>query len=535
MFKTVLIANRGEIAARIARTLRAMNIRIIAIHSDPDRSNPHVALADLAVALPGNTAAETYLRGGLIIAAALENGAEAIIPGYGFLAENASFAEACEAAGVKFVGPTPEQIREFGLKHASREIAQAAGVPLVSGTPLLTNLEAATVAAEGLGYPLMIKSTAGGGGIGLMRCADSAELASGFESVQRLAHNFFKNSGVFLERCIDDARHVEVQIFGDGRGRVVALGERDCSLQRRNQKVLEETPAPNLSPAVRTRLLEAATKLGRAVDYRSAGTVEFIYDRKRNDFYFLEVNTRLQVEHGITEAVLGIDLVEWMVRTAADDPPDLVSLPTSDGAAIELRLYAEDPARGFQPSPGVLTEVVFPAGLRIDGWIETGTEVSPFYDPLLAKLIIHGIDRTDAIARMRAALEATRLGGIATNLDYLRHIVALPEFAAGDVSTQTLSRLEYRPRAIEVVDGGTFTTIQDYPGRVGHWAVGVPPSGPMDDYAFRLANRIVGNDEDAAGFECTLSGPTLHFYSETLVALTGAPAEAALDDDPVAW
>lgn len=529
MFKTVLIANRGEIAARIARTLRRMGVRSVAVHSDPDHGSPHVALADAAVALPGNTPAETYLRADLIIAAAKAQGAEAIIPGYGFLAENADFAAACEAAGIVFIGPTPEQIRRFGLKHTSRELAEAAGVPLVPGTGLLGSRQEAEAAAERLDYPVMLKSTAGGGGIGLTRCASAAELGAAYETVQRLAQNFFKDAGVFLERCIDDARHVEVQIFGDGKGRVIALGERDCSLQRRNQKVVEETPAPNLPPAIRVALLEAATRLGETVNYRSAGTVEFIYDRAREEFYFLEVNTRLQVEHPLTEAVLGIDLVEWMVRTAAGEPPDLDVLPKLQGAAIEVRLYAEDPAHDFQPSPGVLTEVAFPAEARIDGWVDTGTEVSPFYDPMLAKLIVHGADRSDAIAKLRDALAKTRLGGIATNLDYLRQIAEWPAFAAGEVSTRALARFVWHPNAVEVVQPGTFTTIQDYPGRVGHWDVGVPPSGPMDDYAFRLANRIVGNDESAAGIECTLSGPTLKFHRDALIALTGAPAAATLD------
>mgnify|MGYP000852311226 CR=1 FL=1 len=535
MLKTVLVANRGEIATRIMRTLREMGIRSIAVYSDPDRGSPHVELADIAVPLPGNSASDTYLRGDLIIAAAKQHHADAVIPGYGFLSENADFAEQCEAQGIAFIGPTPDQIRRFGLKHASREIAQTAGVPLVPGTGLLTDLAQAQIEAMRLGFPVMLKSTAGGGGIGLTRCGDPDELATAYAVVQRLAQNFFKDSGVFLERCIDDARHVEVQIFGDGRGNVAALGERDCSLQRRNQKVVEETPAPDLPATTRRRMLEAAEKLGRAVGYRSAGTVEFIYDRAQDEFYFLEVNTRLQVEHPVTENVLGIDLVAWMVRTAAGEPPDLENLPQPKGASIEVRLYAEDPLHDFQPSPGVLTEVVFPDNARIDGWIASGTEVSPFYDPMLAKLIVHGADRADAIRKMDEALAATRLCGIATNLDYLRQIVVSPMFVTGDVSTKALTRLRYRPNAIEVIAPGTFTTVQDYPGRTGHWDVGVPPSGPMDDYAFRMSNRIVGNTDDAAGLECTLAGPTLKFHTDTVVALTGAVAEATLDGIPVPW
>ena len=533
MFKRVLIANRGEIAARIARTLRAMGVGSVAVHSDPDRSAPHVALCDAAVALPGASAAETYLRGDLLIAAARETGAEAIIPGYGFLAENADFAAACEAAGIVFIGPTPDQIRAFGLKHASRELALTADVPLVPGTGLLDSLAAAQAAAVRIGFPVMLKSTAGGGGIGLTRCADAAELDAAWDGVQRLAGAFFKDTGVFLERCIEEARHVEVQIFGDGRGRVAALGERDCSLQRRNQKVVEETPAPDLPAATRQAMLDAARRLGEAIGYRSAGTVEFIYDRKADQFHFLEVNARLQVEHPVTESVLGVDLVEWMVRTAAGDPPDLSALPTPRGHSIEVRLYAEDPAHGFQPSPGTLTEVRFPADARVDGWVATGTEVSPHYDPMLAKLIVHGPDRATAIGALRAALDGTRLGGIATNLDYLRAVVATEDFARGRVSTQALGRFAFHPRAVEVLSPGTFTTVQDEPGRVGHWDVGVPPSGPMDDYAFRLGNRIVGNGAHAAGLECTLDGPRLRFHQDGVIALTGAAAEATLDGEAV--
>jgi len=535
MFKTVLIANRGEIAARIARTLRAMGVRVVAVYSDPDRSSPHVALADAAVHLPGSSAADTYLRTDLILAAAKAEGAEAIIPGYGFLSENAGFAEECAREGIVFVGPTPDQIRDFGLKHTSREIAEKAGVPTVPGTGLLSGVEETLKAAEKVGYPVMLKSTAGGGGIGMTRCADEKELAAAFDSVQRLAENFFKDSGVFLERCIDNARHVEVQIFGDGKGRVAALGERDCSLQRRNQKVVEETPAPDLPPATRAKMMEAAAKLGEAVGYRSAGTVEYIYDRARDEFYFLEVNTRLQVEHPVTESVLGVDLVEWMVRTAAGDPPDLENLPQPEGASIEVRLYAEDPAHGFQPSPGLLTEAVFPEDARIDGWVATGSEVSPYYDPMIAKLIVKGKDREEAIAKLQKALAETRLCGIATNLDYLREIAGWEVFTSGKVSTRALAGLEFKPNAIEVLVPGTYTTVQDYPGRTGHWDVGVPPSGPMDDYAFRLANRIAGNAGEAAGLECTLAGPSLKFHQDTVIALTGAPAEVALDGAPVEW
>lgn len=531
MFQTVLIANRGEIAVRIARTLKKMGVKSVAVYSDADRNSAHVSACDIAVCLGGNTAAESYLQADRILAAAQETGAEAIIPGYGFLSENANFAEQCEAAGIAFCGPTPQQIREFGLKHTSREIAEKAGVPLTPGTGLLSSVEEAVEAAHGLGYPVMLKSTAGGGGIGLTRCNNEAELIEAYETVKRLGQNFFSDSGVFLERFVDNARHVEVQIFGDGNGKVLALGERDCSLQRRNQKVVEETPAPNLPAATREKLLAASRQLGEAVNYRSAGTVEYIYDAARDAFYFLEVNTRLQVEHPITEACTGVDLVEWMILTAAGEAPDLsIDLPCT-GAAIEVRLYAEDPVRDFQPSPGVLTDVQFSESARIDTWVATGTEVSPYYDPMIAKIIVHGTDRADAINKMMAALNETRVAGIATNLDYLRQIVGSDFFVRADVATNKLASFIYRAPVVEVMQPGTYTSVQDYPGRSGYWSIGVPPSGPMDDYAFRLANRIVGNHESAAGLEFTIIGPKLRFHTDAIIALTGAKSPAKLDGE----
>ncbi|MEN5066350.1 urea carboxylase [Achromobacter aegrifaciens] len=534
MFDTVLIANRGEIAVRAIRTLKRLGIRSVAVYSDPDRNAAHVRAADVAVALGGEKAADSYLRMDLLLAAAREHGAQAIYPGYGFLSESAEFAQACEDAGIAFVGPTPLQIREFGLKHRSRELAAEAGVPMTPGTGLLDSLGAALSQAERIGYPVMLKSTAGGGGIGLSRCDNEAELTAAFDSVQRMGEHFFSDGGAFIERYVDNARHVEVQIFGDGAGRVLALGERDCSVQRRNQKVIEETPAPLLPAATRQALHAAAVRLGESVNYRSAGTVEFIYDPARDSFYFLEVNTRLQVEHPVTEAVTGLDLVECMLRVAAGEALDYAAMSRApQGASIEVRLYAEDPLRQFQPSPGVLTDVFFPEGLRVDGWVATGTEVPAFYDPMLAKLIVHAGTREAALDKLAHALARTRLHGIATNLDYLRQIVDDARFRAGELSTRFLETFAYRPAAIEVLAAGTYTSVQDYPGRVGYWDIGVPPSGPMDDYAFRMANRIVGNAPDAAGIEATLVGPTLRFHGDAVVALTGAACAATLDGEPV--
>ncbi len=357
-----------------------------------------------------------------------------------------------------------------------------------------------------------------------------------FERVERLARNNFKNAGIFIEKYVARGRHIEVQIFGDGKGNVISLGERDCSAQRRNQKVVEETPAPNLPDATRAALWETARRLGETVDYESAGTVEYLYDAETNEFYFLEVNTRLQVEHGVTEEVNGIDLVEWMVRQAAGEMPplDQASIKPS-GASIQVRLYAEDPGRDFRPSSGLLTHVAWPKDTRIETWVESGSEVSPFYDPMLAKIIVTAATRDEALSKLRVALDATEIGGLETNLDYLRQLSRLDVLARGEMLTRTLQTFTYRADTIEVIAPGTQTTIQDWPGRVGYWAVGVPPSGPMDPLSFRLANRLVGNDEDAAGIETTLSGPTLKFNSDTLVCLGGAELIATLDGEPVPY
>ncbi|NUU67921.1 urea carboxylase [Enterobacteriaceae bacterium BIT-l23] len=535
MFTRVLIANRGEIACRAIRTLQRCGIDSVAVFSDADRNAPHVSMADSAIALGGDSATESYLNGDKILAAARESGAQAIFPGYGFLSESAEFASACAAAGLVFIGPTPRQIRDFGQKHRARELAREAGLPMTPGSGLLESPEAACTAARNVGWPVMLKTTAGGGGIGLLRCEDEAQLLAAWESVRRQGAQFFSDDGVFIERCIDRARHIEVQIFGDGQGRVAALGERDCSLQRRNQKVVEETPAPGLPAATRKAMHDAAIRLGQSVNYRSAGTVEFIYEPESDSFWFLEVNTRLQVEHPVTEMVTGVDLIAAMLQVAAGASPDWAALEKPPrGAAMEVRLYAEDPLRQFQPSPGVLTEVFFPDDVRVDGWVSTGSEVTPYYDPMLAKIIVYGEDREAALEKLRRALEKTRLHGIATNLDYLRQIVTLDAFRRGEASTRLLDEVRYQPHAIEVLSPGTWTSVQDFPGRTGYWHIGVPPSGPMDDFAFRMANRIVGNDPSAAGLEFTLEGPTLRFHSAAVIALTGADCEARLDERPLA-
>ncbi|WP_336110920.1 5-oxoprolinase/urea amidolyase family protein [Streptomyces sp. PTD9-10] len=532
-FGKVLVANRGEIAVRIIRTARELGLRTVAVYSDPDRSAPHVRLADEAVRLGPAPAKESYLDADLVLKAAKDTGAGAIHPGYGFLSEDAAFARRCEDAGIVFVGPTPEQLELFGAKHTARAAAEAAGVPLAPGTGLLTGLPEALREADRIGYPVMLKATGGGGGIGMSACRSAAELTEAWERVHRVAVASFSSAGVFLERLVERARHVEVQVFGDGAGKVVTFGDRDCSLQRRNQKVVEETPAPGLPDRVRTRLADAARDLCASVGYRSAGTVEFVYDAAREEAYFLEVNTRLQVEHPVTEEVYGVDLIAWMLRLARGER-DVVRDPGRPrGHAVEARLYAEDPSRGHRPSAGLLTRVEFPAGVRVDGWVETGTEVTTSYDPMLAKVVAHGSDRAHALRRLDEALARTRVDGIETNLGLVRAALTAPDFRAAAHSTATLTGVTDPTPRIEVVSGGTLTTVQDWPGRTGYWQVGVPPCGPMDDRSFRQGNRALGNSEGAPGLECTLQGPALRFSHATTVCVTGAPAPVTVDGTPV--
>lgn len=538
-FERLLIANRGAIACRIIRTLRTMGISPVVLYADADMASLHVQQADIAVSLGSGGASDTYLQAERIIEIARETGAGAIHPGYGFLSENVEFAERCEDAGIAFVGPTPNQLRAFGLKHRARALAQAHGLPVLEGTPLLPTLQDALHEAGRIGYPVMLKSTAGGGGIGMRVCWSDDEVSGIFDAVRQLGENNFRDSGVFLEKYIERARHLEVQIFGDGEGGVISLGVRDCSVQRRNQKVIEETPAPNLPEGVAEALCDAAVRLGKAVNYRSAGTVEFVYDSHAEKFYFLEVNTRLQVEHGVTEQVWGVDLVRWMIQLAAGTLPPLSSLKASHfptGHAVQARIYAEDPGKNFQPCPGLLTQVVFPDAdwdkLRIDTWIEAGIEISPFFDPMAGKIIAHGVSRGEAITLLEEALTKTKIYGVETNIAYLRQILLDKIFLSGAPWTRYLENLAYKAATFEVITAGTQTTIQDFPGRIGYWAVGVPPSGPMDSRAFRLGNALLGNPPDAAGIEIVLTGPILLFNVDIVAVVTGAEIEIEIDSTP---
>ena len=536
-FDTLLVANRGEIACRVIRSARDLGLRTVAVFSDADRGAAHVRLADTAVRLGPAPARESYLRVEAVLEAAAATGAGAVHPGYGFLSEDAGFAEAVEGTGLAFVGPTPDQLRVFGTKHTARDAARAAGVPMIPGTGLLPSVEDALTAATEIGFPLMLKATGGGGGIGMTVCRTPSELVEAYDRVVRQAASSFATAGVFAERYVERARHVEVQVFGDGAGRVVSLGDRDCSLQRRHQKVVEEAPAPALPDALRQRLHQAARDLCASVGYRSAGTVELVYDPEREEASFLEVNARLQVEHPVTEAVTGVDLVAWMLRLARGEDvlagqPD--ALPVS-GAAVEVRVYAEDPARDFAPSAGTLTGVRYPDGadVRVDAWAETGSEVSTAYDPLLAKVITSGPNRSTALDRLAAALRDTRVDGIETNLGMLRAVTTLRSVREAVHCTSTLDGVGDPEPRITVERAGLMTTVQDYPGRTGLWQVGVPPSGPMDDLSFRLGNTALGNSDGAPGLECTVAGPALRFTHDTTVCVTGAETEVTVDGHAV--
>lgn len=533
MFSKVLIANRGAIATRVERTLSRMGVQSVAVYSEADRDSLHVEQADEAICLGEGGAAQTYLDASKILEAARTTGAQAIHPGYGFLSENPDFARACGKAGITFIGPEPEQMETFGLKHVARRIAAEADVPLLSGTGLISDVAEALRAADEIGYPVMLKSTAGGGGIGMRICNGADELSSAFDAVIHLAEANFGDAGVFLEKYIAHARHVEVQIFGSD-GDVVALGDRDCSVQRRNQKVVEEAPAPGIPNAVRSSIHACAERLATRVGYRNAGTVEFLYDEDDKRFYFLEVNTRLQVEHGITEECTGIDLVEWMVREAAGERDDvrLLAKP-SQGHAIEVRIYAEDPANDFVPAGGRIDEVLFDERARVETWVRKGIEVTTMFDPMIAKIIVHAETRAEAVACMDDVLEHSRVYGIATNARYLQALMRYRRYLDAHIDTRMLDDFHPAEATIEVVDGGVQTTVQDYPGMVGYWMVGVPPCGPMDVYDFRLANALLGNDPSAPGLELTVRGGSYRFRTEVAFCLTGADMHPTLDGVPV--
>jgi acetyl-CoA carboxylase biotin carboxylase subunit len=444
MFDSVLVANRGEIARRVIRTARRMGIRAVAVYSDADADLPYVREADEAVHIGPPPPARSYLDAAAILDAARKTGAEAVHPGYGFLAENADFARQVVAAGLIWVGPDPAAIEQMGDKIRARNLMERAGVPVSPGSrEPVWDVTAALAEADRVDYPVMVKAAAGGGGIGMGVAQDQAGLRAAFETARSRAERFFGSPEILIERYVERAHHVEVQILGLADGRVLALGERDCSVQRRHQKVAEESPAPGVSAELRQRMLAAAVLAGQAVGYRGAGTVECLVDADAGSFVFLEMNTRLQVEHPVTELVTGIDLVEQQFLIAAGEPPSFdTAAVRPSGHALELRVYAEDPVR-FLPRPGTITEWEEPTGegVRVDAGYQAGNTVTPFYDPLLAKLCVHGADRDQALARARQAVAAFRVAGPKTNLPFHADLLVSTEFASGSYDTSLVSKL----------------------------------------------------------------------------------------------
>ncbi|MDK4705558.1 acetyl/propionyl/methylcrotonyl-CoA carboxylase subunit alpha [Rhizobium sp. CNPSo 4062] len=447
MFSKILIANRGEIACRVIRTARRLGIRTVAVYSDADRDALHVALADEAVHIGPAAASESYLSKEKIIGAAKRTGAEAIHPGYGFLSENAGFAEAVEAAGLVFIGPSPASIRAMGLKDAAKALMERAGVPVVPGYHGDRQEPGFLAAqADGIGFPVLIKARAGGGGKGMRRVDRPEDFEASLEAAKREAKSAFGDDAVLIEKYLTKPRHIEIQVFGDSHGNAVHLFERDCSLQRRHQKVIEEAPAPGMTEEMRSAMGEAAVRAARAIDYRGAGTVEFIADVSEglspDRFFFMEMNTRLQVEHPVTEAITGVDLVEWQLRVASGEPlPMRQNELTINGWAFEARIYAEDPSRGFLPATGTLSHLLFPEGdVRIDSGVRKGDTITPHYDPLIAKLTVHAPDRAAALAKLTRGLEQTQVAGTTTNLDFLIRLGHQPDFAAGQPDTGLIDR-----------------------------------------------------------------------------------------------
>lgn len=474
MFDTILIANRGEIACRVMETAQAMGVRCVAVYSDADAGAKHVQMADLAVHIGGPAPADSYLRGDVIIEAALDTGAQAIHPGYGFLSENPDFVDLVEAAGLTFIGPSGDAIRKMGLKDAAKKLMEEAGVPVVPGYHGDNqDDEHLSGAADAIGYPVLIKAVAGGGGKGMRLVEKPADFAAALASARSEAKTAFGNDDVLVEKYITKPRHIEVQVFGDGT-HAVHLFERDCSLQRRHQKVIEEAPAPGMTEETRAAMGQAGVRAAEAIGYSGAGTVEFIVDGsdglRPDRFWFMEMNTRLQVEHPVTEAITGIDLVEWQLRVASGEPlPVKQDQLTITGHSFEARLYAEDVPKGFLPATGTLTHLVFPAGCRADSGVRAGDTISPWYDPMISKVTVHGPTRAVALARLDRALEQTQVGGTVTNLAFLGALARHADFSAGDVDTgliaRDLDRLVQPPtpeprhmvaagmRALDVLDG----------------------------------------------------------------------------------
>ncbi|KAJ5305826.1 hypothetical protein N7508_004841 [Penicillium antarcticum] len=539
--RKVLVANRGEIAVRCIKACRELGVQSVAIITAADATSLHAQLADEVYTLPGSEST-AYIDGDAILDICADCGADAIIPGYGFLSENVEFAEAVAKAGITFAGPSSASIKSMGLKHEAKRIAEAAHVPTIVGTSLLSSAEHAIVSAKRIGFPVMMKATGGGGGMGLQICYSEEDVEQAFALVESRSGALFGNSGTFLEKYYPHSRHIEVQVAGNGVD-VVTFGERECSLQRRHQKIIEECPSSFVerTPGLRERMLQAAIRYASQLNYKSVGTVEFLVDDETADYFFLEMNTRLQVEHGISELCYGVDLVHLMLQQADHEhggqkgiPSDILKnlgRPQPLGWAIEARIYAEVPLRDFAPSPGVLQHVRWPEGdgVRIDTWVKSGQRISALYDPLIGKVMVHSLDgRLAAQQKMLATLAETSLQGTQTNLQYLSKVLQSDEFTAGFTLTNFLSTFEFRTNAVQVLDPGLYTTVQDYPGRamVGH---GVPPSGPMDDLSSRAANVLVGNDIGVEVLELTMTGPELLFHESAVISVCGARMPLTID------
>ena len=521
MIESLLIANRGEIACRIIRTARAMGVRTVAVYSDADAQALHVRQADEAVHIGPSPARESYLVGEKIIAAALATGAEAIHPGYGFLSENADFAQSVIDAGLVWVGPNPDSIRAMGLKDAAKERMIAAGVPVTPGyLGVDQSPERLAAEAAAVGYPVLIKAVAGGGGKGMRRVDDAADFADALQSCQREAASSFGNTDVLIEKYILSPRHIEVQVFGDKHGNVVHLFERDCSLQRRHQKVIEEAPAPGMDAATRASICDAAVKAAKAVDYVGAGTIEFIADAseglRADRIWFMEMNTRLQVEHPVTEEITGQDLVEWQLRVASGEPlPKRQDELSIHGWAMEARLYAENPTTGFLPSTGPLDHLTLPTDERIETGVMEGDEISPFYDPMIAKIVIHDETRRAAITRLAAACGSVECEPVRTNAWFLKRLVSEPAFIAGDVTTgyigdatdRLTSAPKLRDETLELA--ASNLSLQDRRNGSG-----------LVDLTFEMARGMHGFRLNAAS------------HAVVRVTVDGEPAEVSLVSSP---
>lgn len=551
--KRVLIANRGEIALRIIKTCKEYNLTSIAIYPKEDIESLHVSQADVAILLKG-VGANAYIDIDQIVQIAIDNNADVVIPGYGFLSENSNFATKLKESGILFAGPSAESVEKFGLKHLARQIAIDSDVPVVPGTDLINDVNILIEECDNIGYPVILKATAGGGGMGLKVCYSSEEVKTNFSEVKSRGESLFSNTGVFVEKYIESGRHIEIQLFGNGLGDIVTFGERECSIQRRHQKVIEESPSPFVASIgskynLRKHLTDCSKRLASSINYKSAGTIEFLVDDTTGKFYFLEMNTRLQVEHGITELVYNVDLVYFMLLQADYEKfnsgidasvlkekltfnEDHVEIPK--GHAIEVRVYAENPIRNFAPSPGVLHFVEFPSNvetndykIRVDHWIETGGKVSPYFDPLLAKVMVWSPSRTSE--NIIKVLKEIKIQGPINNIEYCISILSSENFRVGATLTNFLNNFEFNPNLIEFEESGNYTTVQDLPGRpeVRH---GVPRSGPADDLSLQLANIVVNNKPNTEGLEFTMRGPVLKFHANSIIAFGGAKFNIILDN-----